>query len=279
MKASLPIILAMLLVVTGRSATSAETGVATLRPNTIAAFDRYVLLTELRLDEEARGTVPFLWVDRLPETRRGEAYARLQHGETVVNRLETRDAGSAIEFPHGRCHHWVGTIFAPGARLSRTVSLMQGYEGYRDLYGPAVRRSITLSREGNRFRVYMQLFMKKVVSVVLNTEYDVQYLNVAPTQMHVRSYSTRIAEVRNADTSEEGEKPIGRDSGFLWRFNNCCALEERDGGTYVQCESVSLSRSIPVGLGWLIEPFVASIPRESLEFTLEALRAALTMGR
>ena len=69
---------------------------------------------------------------------------------------------------------------------------------------------------------------------------------------------------------------MGHDSGFLWRFNNYCSLEERDQGTTVQCETVSLSRDIPTGLGWLIGPFVTSIPRESLELTLQAMRRALT---
>jgi len=46
----------------------------------------------------------------------------------------------------------------------------------------------------------------------------------------------------------------------------------------VQCESVSLSRDVPTGLGWLIGPFVTSIPRESLEFTLRTLRAELMKG-
>ena len=63
--------------------------------------------------------------------------------------------------------------------------------------------------------------------------------------------------------------------GFLWRFNNYCSLEERDGGTYIQCESLSLTRDIPSGLGWLVKPFVTSIPKESLEFTLTAICAAL----
>src|SRR6202043_3168726 len=88
--------------------------------------------------------------------------------------------------------------------------------------------------------------------------------------------TTRIAEVQHAGTSEEREKPVGHDNGFLWRFNNYCGLEERNDGTYVQCESVSLSRTIPAGLGWLIGPFVTSIPRESLEFTLQTMRGALT---
>ncbi len=58
--------------------------------------------------------------------------------------------------------------------------------------------------------------------------------------------------------------------GFLWRLNTYWSYEERDGGLYMQIESVSLTRSIPNGLAWIIRPFVESIPRESLEFTLRA---------
>jgi hypothetical protein len=43
----------------------------------------------------------------------------------------------------------------------------------------------------------------------------------------------------------------------------------------MQIESVSLTRSIPAGLGWAIGPFVESVPRESLEFTLRATSNAL----
>jgi hypothetical protein len=58
-------------------------------------------------------------------------------------------------------------------------------------------------------------------------------------------------------------------------MNTYWSYEERDGGLYLQIESVSLTRSIPTGLGWLIGPFVESVPRESLEFTLQATRDAL----
>ena len=122
------------------------------------------------------------------------------------------------------------------------------------------------------------LMKRRLDAFERNTGYDVSYVRVSPTRTQVRSVATRIAEVQHPDTLEEQEKPVGHDSGFLWRFNNYCALEERDHGTYVQCESVSLSRDIPTGLGWLIGPFVTSIPRESLEFTLQAMRRALSTG-
>lgn len=259
----------------GSVAAGARPEAADLHANTTAAFERYVRLTEARIEEELRGTRPFLWVDGLPEPERQRAYSKLGRGEIVVSRLETRDAGRFVEFPDAMRHHWVGTVFAGGVRLDRAVTVMQAYDRYQDVYRPSVRRSRILSRAGNRFKVYLQLFMKKVIGVVLNTEYDVEYVQIAPARMYVRSYSTRIAEVRLSGTPEEYEEPVGHDTGFLWRFNNYCALEERNGGTYIQCESVSLSRDIPVGIGWLIGPFVTSIPRESLELTLGTMRAAL----
>jgi len=84
-----------------------------------------------------------------------------------------------------------------------------------------------------------------------------------------------MAEVDHAGTPSEREKPAGRDGGYLWRLNSYWRLYERDGGTYLQCESVSLTRGIPTGLGWMVGPFVSSLPRESLEFTLETTRRAL----
>ena len=248
---------------------------AELRADTLDAFNRYVRLTESRMDTEMRGQAPFLWVDQLGGSARDEAYARLKRGDVVVSRLVTLDKGRSIESPGGLIHHWTGTTFIPGATVERTVALMQGYERYQEIYAPNVQRSRTISRQDDRFTVYLRLFMKKVIGVVLNTENDVQYTRLTPSRVHVRSYSTRIAEVRDPGTKAEAEAPVGNDSGFLWRFNNYCSLEGRAEGTYVQCESVSLSRAIPAGLGWIVGPFVTSIPRESLEFTLGSMRKAL----
>jgi hypothetical protein len=36
-----------------------------------------------------------------------------------------------------------------------------------------------------------------------------------------------------------------------------------------------LTRGIPTGFGWIVGPFVTSIPKESLTFTLETTRKQL----
>ena len=37
----------------------------------------------------------------------------------------------------------------------------------------------------------------------------------------------------------------------------------------------SLTRDVPIGLGWVIEPIIRNLPKESLENTLRSTRTAL----
>ena len=133
----------------------------------------------------------------------------------------------------------------------------------------------TLSHNGDDFRIYLRLLKKKVVTLVLNTEFDVHYIQVDQTRWRSLSRSRRIAEVEKAGTPQERELPPGTGEGFLWRLNTYWRFLERDGGTWVECEAISLSRDVPAGLGWLINPIVRSLPRQSLANTLRATRDAL----
>jgi len=250
-----------------------------LKPETIQAFDRYVQLTEARIKGEVSQTEKFLYVDGFPSGRRPQVMAALERGEVFMEPLQTIDAsGQEMRAPNAIIHHWLGAVFVPGANLQQTIALMQDYDRHQDIYKPEVVRSRLLSRQGNDFQIYYRLRKKKVITITLNTNHDIHYFPVDSTRWYSRSYSTRIAEVANADTPDEHEKPVGHDGGFLWRINSYWKFEEKDGGVYVECESVSLTRDIPTGLGWLIKPFVTSIPKESLEMTMTATRTALGGG-
>ena len=98
----------------------------------------------------------------------------------------------------------------------------------------------------------------------------------AATNTCYRAPTPRIVEVEQPDTPDEREKPEGRDRGFMWRFNNYCSYEERADDTYMQCESITLTRGIPFFLHVFIRPFVNGIPKDGLTFTLEATRRHLT---
>jgi len=253
---------------------------AELKPKTVEAFDRYVRLTEARINWEVSQTEKFLYLDELPPPRRAEVLAALKRGEIFMERLQTLDAsGQKMEAPEAIIHHWLGAVFVPGASLPQTMALVQDYNHHQDIYKPEVVGSRLIGHTGNDFQIYYRLRKKKVITVTLNTFHDVHYSPVDSTRCYSRSYSTKIAEVANADTPNEREKPVGQDGGFLWRINSYWKFEEKDGGVYVECESISLTRDIPTGLGWLITPFVTSIPKESLEMTMGSTRAALAAGR
>jgi hypothetical protein len=257
---------AAVLASTGTPATPAE-----LQPRTIAAFDRYVKVSEARMNAGA----PFLWIDTLPEPEQGLRRIELRQGSPIIERMTTREAGKEIDIPDGLVHHWVGLVFIPGVTVDAAVALLQDYDRHAEIYKPAVARSKLLARDGDRFRVYLRFFQKKVITVVVNSEHEARFTREGRDRAQSRIHSTRIAEVDAPDTPGEREKPVGQDGGYLWRLNTYWRFLERDGGTYVQCESITLTRGIPVGFGWLIRPFVTGIPRESLEFTLTTTRRTL----
>jgi hypothetical protein len=237
---------------------------AELKPKTLEAYDQYIRQTEERL----AGSKTFLWADESPDRVR-----RARQGEVVVQPFLKKPE---IPVPDGLIHDWVGTIFIPGVTLDRTVAMVQDYNHHKDIYKPEVLDSRTLSHEGNDFRIYLRLLKKKVITVVLNTEHEVKYTKVDATRWRSATHTTKIAEVENAGKANEREKPPGTGEGFLWRLSTWWRFEERDGGVWVECQAVSLTRDIPTGFGWLIDPIIRNLPRESLENTLRSTRGALT---
>ncbi len=253
---------------------AAPAGLPELRAATLRAFQGYIGKVELR-NQQGLGGERFLWIEDLPETERKEAYAKLKQGGVLMKRVGRKDGEGADEIPGGMIHDWEGMIFIPGATLDQVLGVLQDYNQHAVYYAPDVERSKIEERDGDHFRVYMRFRRQKIVTVVLNTEQDITYFRDSPTRAHSRSSAVRIREVSNPGTKEEKEKLPGEENGFLWRMETWWRMEERDGGVYVQNEAVTLTRDIPAGLGWLIEPFVTSIPKETLEMSMGATRKAV----
>ncbi len=266
-------ILAMLMLVAPARASEVRE-----KSETAAAFAKYVLLTDARNEVELKRGTGVLWVDALAGAERDASYAAMRRGETRMSRLETREGGAAIPCPGGLIHHWVGAVFIPGASVDEVLAVLEDYDRQAEYYAPDVERSKLLARDGDKFRVFLRFRRKKVITVVLDTEHEVTYFRDAAGLAHSRSSAVRIAQVENADTAAEREKTPGDDDGFLWKMETWWRVKEEDGGVYVQSEVASLTRGIPAGLGWVVGPFVTSIPKETLAFTLEATRKAV-LGR
>jgi hypothetical protein len=236
-----------------------------LQPHTLAAFDRYIRATEDRLSRTAHGSA-FLWLD-------GDANrkSRVRRGDPIA---EPFSGNGDINVPDGIIHDWVGAVFIRGATVAKTIALAQDYDRHKTLYGPELQDSKTIVRNGDEFDIYLRLLKKQVITVVLNTNHHVQYFPLDETRWYSVSHSTRIAEVENPGEQDEFEMPPGHDHGFLWRLNSYWRFAQRDGGVYVECEAISLTRAVPAGFGWLVNPIVRTLPRDSLANTLRSMQAA-----
>jgi hypothetical protein len=135
-----------------------------------------------------------------------------------------------------------------------------------------------ISHRGYDYSIYLRLLKKKVITVVLDTDHDVHYQRVRDDRWFCRSYTTRIAEVDDAGTEKEKVHPPDTGYGFLWRLYSYWRFMEDESGVIVECRAISLTRDVPFGLGWIIEPIIKNLPRESLVNTLKATRQALTSG-
>lgn len=246
---------------------------ATLKPDTLSAFEHYVQLTDENNARELASGAPFPWLDGVGD--REAALKQIRNGQMRIVQKETKDNGNEIRCPDGLIHHWEATAFIPGVKLEDVLYILQDYDHHSIYYKPDVERSKTESHEGDKYRAFLRFKRHKVITVTLDTTHDVQYFRDSPVKAHSRSTAIRIAEVENAGKSDEREKTPGDDNGFLWKMETWWRLTEQDGGVYIQSEVVSLTRDIPTGLGWMVGPFVTSIPKESLAFTMQATQKAV----
>ncbi len=243
-----------------------------LEAATVKAWETYVQLTEKRIEAELNSTSGFLRTDFLPPGEASRITRIINSGRAYIEKMNTRTAdGREVSAPDAMIHYWFGSIFIPKMQSETLLNWVKDYDQhYR--YFKEVEDSKLLSHNGDTFDIFLRFLRKKVVTVHYNTNHTAIYRHHRDGFESSRSFTTRIAEVQNAGTASEMEKPVGDDSGFLWRLNSYWRFKQQGDGVVVECESISLSRSIPFGLGWLIKGFVESVPRESLENTLVSIR-------
>ena len=213
------------------------------------AFDDYVKTAESKMD----------WRGHLRAEKPGDL--TLTAGGSL----------STVEIKDALIHDWAAATFAPGATVEKALSVLQSYDGYKNIYAPQVTDSKLLDRKGNKFRVYLRLNKSKgVISAVLDSEYDVEFRALDGGRWSKLSRSTKINEIQFGKA-----QPDGTGLGFLWRLNAYWVIEPRPGGVYLECRSISMSRDIPPGLGWMIKPMVTTLPKESLRDTMLATARAV----
>ena len=266
--------LALVMVIASASSAQASAAEeATLQAKTKADFAKYVAAVEARRTRDIANHEPFLDIERLPAAQLTSTLAALKRGEVIVTRGGERDgAGNELTIDGGQVNHWRGTVFVPQVKLDALLKVLQ--EPQSDKHKQEdVLSSRVVSRDGDSQKVYLRLRRTKFVTVVYDTEYDVDYKRLSPDRALSNSISTKVVEVENAGTPTERALPEGNDSGYMWRLNSYWRYKQFEDGVLVEIESLTLSRNLPAIIGPLIRPIVNSTARESMTRTLASVRA------
>lgn len=235
------------------------------------AFDQYVASLERRLATQHSTPETYIAVLNHDPAQRSDVERQLRSGVVAVEPVN----GGSWETSGALMHHWRAAAFVPGAKRTEMLTLLRNYDHLSSYYAPEIESSHLLANRGNVATLAIRLRKQQVVTVVLDAEYEIRTGLTGNSAGYEFSRSTHVWQVDEPGTPRERRRPEGEDDGFLWRLNAYWSFLQLPDGLLLECEAVSLTRDIPVGLHWLISPIIEDLPRTSLEFTLIATRNAL----
>jgi hypothetical protein len=236
------------------------------KPEAIAAYDRYVKLTE---DAYAKK----LWLD---EHKHEKSLVWLNQG--FVTAHKTLDKGEEISAPEAVIQDWMGEAFIPGVTLERVRDTVLSYRDFKYWFKDAVLESREDKREGDHFDTFLRLHRRQVAKVVVNVKLGVDYKLADPTHAFITARSTYIGEGKWARKKpyEEDDAPED-EAGYLWRMTVFWRLEALDNGVYVEMETVTLSReSGRFAASRVLNGFVDNFPKQFTEYLSEEFRKMLS---
>ncbi len=238
-----------------------------LKPETIQAFDNYIASTEAKLQPRWSGE-HFLWFDDSPEIR-----LSLLAGTVVA---QPTQGNGVVTLPGGLIQDWIGAVFVPNTTLKETLSVVQNYPQHAEIYKPDVAEVKVLSHTGNDFTIRTRVVKSKFfISDVLEIDNQIHFVPLDSKRVYSRSASERVVEISNAGKKNERELPPGHDRGLMWRINGYWFFAESDGGVFITCESITLTREIPFLLSKMLSPILHELPAEALKTSLEQTRDAI----
>ena len=227
-----------------------------LRPPIAAGWEAYIVATEARVSRERGGAIP---------SRPG-----VERGEVFVEQLKTSGPSGELKVPDAAVHDWRGTVLVPGARLEDVVSRLEREPP--DTKQEDVLSSAVLERRPGWMKVAVRVHRKLILSAVFDTEHEVTFERHGPSRASSRSRATTIVEIADAGTPKERPKGEAEDRDLLWKWHAYWRYEQVDRGVLVECESVTLSRPVPMLLKPIAGPLVNKVARESMDRSLIALR-------
>ena len=240
------------------------------REVTLRAWNDYVATTEARIRHELSSSDGFLLSDFSTDgllTRKA-----MSTGTIEIGKLTTAGGlGENLTVPDGLIAHWRGAVLVPGITLDALLDALQ-HPNERGPFQPDVVALRVRARRPGALTLAIRMTRRSIVTVTYDTEHLVSYRRIDAHRASSTSVSTRIVEIADAGTATEHAVPGDQDRGFLWKMNSYWRYEQVPGGVIVELESITLSRSVPLGLGRIVAPMIDRVARESITRTLAGVR-------
>ena len=245
---------------------------ADVKPETAAAFDRYVKLTEDGFAKN-QGFENFLWLDHHPKEK---SLVWLQ--QSIVIPMQTLDQGKAIDVPDGVIQHWLGAVYLEneGADADHLRGLLMNLDGYKDFFKQQIIESKMNKHEGDQYEFFLRFHKKQLSTVVLNVDETAKYTLIDPARWWVACHSTHIGEAEHPKNKKELDQERSPEdaAGYLWRLNFYWRVQQSDNGSYVELEVITLAREA----GGRISPTrlltgFQNFPHELTQYLMDTLQA------
>jgi hypothetical protein len=244
---------------------------AQLRQESLSAWNRYVQSVDAAMQARLRPGNSFLWIDEAPDRRK-----QLRAGEILVTSVGEH---SPKTIPSGLIHHWMGAAFFPNAKFDDVSGVVRDYAHYKDYYNPTVMDSRTI-QQGSSVDRFSMLLMNQalLLKTALESEYESSYAHAGSHKWYSIATAVRVQEVEDYGQVSERKLPPDEGSGYVWRLHSITRYEEADGGVYIEMEAMALSRDIPAGVRWMVDPIVRHVAKgamvTSFRQTLGAVRSS-----
>ena len=188
-------------------------------PAAASAFNSYSKAVESRLAQQHQSPNTFL----APAASDTEGVKMgLRQGELIIERL-TPSTGA--NFSGSLLHHWRGTAFAPGAKAADFERLLRDFNSYPRHFSPQVLQAKVLTQGGDRMQAWMRVRQQHVITVVMDTTYDITFGQLDAQHRYSISKSTRIAEIDAAGTRAERTLSASEDHGFSMAVEHLLELQ------------------------------------------------------
>lgn len=210
----------------------------------------------------------FLWFDTSPELRQS-----LLAGAVLAQPIR---GNGVVTLPGGLIQDWVGAIFVPKTTLQEAMSVVQDYPRHVQYYKPDITDVKVLSHSGGDYLIRTRVVKSKFfITDVLEIDNQIHYVSLDSQHAYSRSASRRVVEISDPGKPNEHALPSGHDRGLMWRINGYWFFEESDGGVFITCESITLTRDIPFLMAKMLNPILREVPAEALKTSLVQTRDSI----